>query len=58
MLAKVGFFVRFLNADKVGSPVDLGGYYHADEAKARAAMRPSPTFNELLTQLKQIKSPL
>jgi isocitrate dehydrogenase len=28
-----------------GSPVDIGGYYHSDEAKTSAAMRPSPTLN-------------
>ncbi len=28
-----------------GEPVDLGGYYHPDPAKAAAAMRPSATFN-------------
>ncbi|MEM7682010.1 MAG: NADP-dependent isocitrate dehydrogenase [Planctomycetota bacterium] len=28
-----------------GSPVDLGGYYQPDDAKADAAMRPSPTLN-------------
>ncbi len=31
-----------------GKPVDLGGYYQPDEAKAAAAMRPSPTFNRIL----------
>jgi isocitrate dehydrogenase len=34
-----------------GSAVDLGGYYHPDSAKAVAAMRPSPTFNEALETL-------
>ena len=28
-----------------GKPVDLGGYYHFDDAKTFAAMRPSPTLN-------------
>jgi isocitrate dehydrogenase len=28
-----------------GKPVDLGGYYLPDDAKASAAMRPSPTLN-------------
>jgi isocitrate dehydrogenase len=28
-----------------GSPVDLGGYFRPDPEKARAAMRPSETFN-------------
>ncbi len=31
-----------------GSPVDIGGYYHPDADKADQAMRPSPSFNELL----------
>jgi isocitrate dehydrogenase len=31
-----------------GAPVDLGGYYRPDPAKAAAAMRPSPTLNRLL----------
>jgi isocitrate dehydrogenase len=34
-----------------GSPVDLGGYYAPDPAKATAAMRPSATFNEALSLL-------
>jgi isocitrate dehydrogenase len=32
-------------AEVQGRPVDLGGYYHVDRAKADAAMRPSATFN-------------
>ncbi|MEM8739805.1 MAG: NADP-dependent isocitrate dehydrogenase [Planctomycetota bacterium] len=31
-----------------GSPTDLGGYYHPDDHKVTAAMRPSPTLNALL----------
>ncbi|WFR84764.1 NADP-dependent isocitrate dehydrogenase [Arthrobacter sp. Y-9] len=31
-----------------GHPVDLGGYYRPDEAKATAAMRPSATLNGLI----------
>ena len=31
-----------------GSPVDLGGYYRPDPAKAEAAMRPSATLNEII----------
>jgi isocitrate dehydrogenase len=31
-----------------GSPVDLGGYYRPDDAKATAAMRPSATFNAII----------
>ncbi|MFJ9607606.1 NADP-dependent isocitrate dehydrogenase [Kitasatospora sp. NPDC101176] len=34
-----------------GSPVDLGGYYQPDPAKAAAVMRPSKTFNEALGNL-------
>jgi isocitrate dehydrogenase len=35
-----------------GSPVDLGGYYRPDPARAAAVMRPSPTFNAALGQLR------
>ena len=31
-----------------GKPVDIGGYYAFDPAKAEAVMRPSPTFNQAL----------
>jgi len=31
-----------------GAPVDIGGYYRPDDAKASAAMRPSATFNAIL----------
>jgi len=31
-----------------GKPVDIGGYYLPDEAKANAALRPSATFNAIL----------
>ena len=31
-----------------GQPVDLGGYYYVDRAKADEVMRPSATFNEAL----------
>ncbi|MFE6869421.1 NADP-dependent isocitrate dehydrogenase [Kitasatospora sp. NPDC057692] len=34
-----------------GSPVDLGGYYQPDPAKAAAVMRPSKTLNEALANL-------
>lgn len=34
-----------------GSTVDLGGYYHPDDEKATAAMRPSPTFNTIIDAL-------
>jgi isocitrate dehydrogenase len=31
-----------------GKPVDIGGYYKADDAKVKAIMRPSATFNAAL----------
>ncbi len=31
-----------------GAPVDLGGYFHVDAAKADAAMRPSATLNAII----------
>jgi isocitrate dehydrogenase len=31
-----------------GKPVDIGGYYKADDAKVEAVMRPSATFNRAL----------
>ncbi|MCF7687705.1 MAG: NADP-dependent isocitrate dehydrogenase [Cephaloticoccus sp.] len=34
-----------------GHPVDIGGYYQPDDAKASAAMRPSQTLNEILAQI-------
>ncbi len=34
-----------------GKPVDVGGYYHPDPAKAAAALRPSATLNAILAQL-------
>ena len=34
-----------------GSPVDIGGYYRPDDAKADAVMRPSKTLNEALGTL-------
>ncbi|GAA4266493.1 NADP-dependent isocitrate dehydrogenase [Frondihabitans peucedani] len=34
-----------------GSPVDIGGYYRPDDAKASAVMRPSATLNEALASL-------
>ena len=35
-----------------GHPVDIGGYYRPDEAKASSVMRPSKTFNEALASLR------
>jgi len=34
-----------------GNPVDAGGYYHFDDEKAAAAMRPSATLNTILAVL-------
>ncbi|MFI9583383.1 NADP-dependent isocitrate dehydrogenase [Streptomyces sp. NPDC052236] len=34
-----------------GSPVDIGGYYRPDVAKATAVMRPSQTFNQAIATL-------
>ncbi len=34
-----------------GHPVDLGGYYRPDDAKASAVMRPSETFNAAVASL-------
>ena len=34
-----------------GKPVDIGGYYRVDPAKASQAMRPSATFNSALASL-------
>jgi len=34
-----------------GKPVDVGGYYQPDEAKAVAALRPSKTLNDILASL-------
>jgi isocitrate dehydrogenase len=48
--AKVDVILQELQAVK-GKPVDLGGYYHTDPAKMKAAMRPSATFNTILDSL-------
>jgi isocitrate dehydrogenase len=34
-----------------GKPVDIGGYYAPDDAKASAALRPSATFNAILAEV-------
>jgi isocitrate dehydrogenase len=34
-----------------GKPVEIGGYYQPDDAKAAAALRPSPTFNTILSTI-------
>ncbi|TXS95802.1 NADP-dependent isocitrate dehydrogenase [Parahaliea maris] len=50
MAANEQKIVDELNAVQ-GAPVDIGGYYHADPAKASVAMRPSATLNGLLDSL-------
>jgi len=37
-----------------GKAIDLGGYYHPDPAKMKAAMRPSATFNTILDSLTHV----
>ena len=34
-----------------GKPVEVGGYYKPDTAKANAALRPSATFNAILAKV-------
>ena len=34
-----------------GRPVDIGGYFHADEVLAEQAMRPSATLNAIIDAL-------
>ena len=34
-----------------GKPTEIGGYYLPDEAKANAVLRPSQTFNDILSKL-------
>ena len=34
-----------------GKPTDIGGYYRPDDAKASAVMRPSATFNRILSSI-------
>jgi isocitrate dehydrogenase len=48
--AKQDAIIGELNASK-GKAMDLGGYYHADPEKVKAAMRPSATFNNILASL-------
>ncbi|MFF1253197.1 NADP-dependent isocitrate dehydrogenase [Pseudarthrobacter sp. NPDC058329] len=38
-------------AEVQGSPVDIGGYYNPNDAKASAVMRPSATLNKVLATL-------
>jgi isocitrate dehydrogenase len=52
LAANIDVILQELSAAK-GKPVDLGGYYHPDPAKMKAAMRPSATFNRILDGLQQ-----
>jgi isocitrate dehydrogenase len=38
-------------AEVQGSPVDIGGYYRPEDAKASAVMRPSATLNQVIAGL-------
>jgi isocitrate dehydrogenase len=38
-------------AEVQGSPVDIGGYYNPDDAKASSVMRPSATLNKVIASL-------
>merc|ERR1712045_222907 len=42
--------------DCQGKPVDIGGYYKLDKAKADAAMNPSETLNDIIRRMSQIES--
>jgi isocitrate dehydrogenase len=42
--------VAELNANQ-GKAIDIGGYYHPDQAKTIAAMRPSATLNSLIASI-------
>jgi isocitrate dehydrogenase len=50
LAANIDVILQELSVAK-GQPVDLGGYYHPDPAKMKAAMRPSATFNRILDSL-------
>ncbi len=45
-----GAIVKELN-DAQGVKIDMGGYYHADSTKVSMAMRPSETFNSILSSI-------
>jgi len=43
-----------INAELIGAqgkPVDMGGYYHPNDAKTEAAMRPSATLNAIINTI-------
>jgi isocitrate dehydrogenase len=46
---KQKFLRSFLATE--GSPKDVGGYFHPNDAKATVAMRPSATLNEILDNI-------
>jgi isocitrate dehydrogenase len=50
LTAKQADIVDELNTVQ-GKPVDIGGYYMPDDAKAIAAMRPSATFNSIIDSI-------
>lgn len=50
--ANLDTILQELSAAK-GNAMDLGGYYHPDPEKMRAAMRPSATFNKILDSIPQ-----
>ena len=50
MAAEQAKVIDELNAAQ-GSPVDIGGYYQPDESRVEQAMRPSPTFNGILSEI-------
>ncbi len=50
LTSKQADIVDELNAVQ-GKPVDIGGYYMPDDAKAIAAMRPSATFNAIIDSI-------
>jgi isocitrate dehydrogenase len=41
--------------DAQGEPADIGGYYMPDDAKAEAAMRPSPALNAIVDGLRSLR---
>lgn len=45
--SKIDAILEEIKAAK-GRAQDIGGYYHPNPAKVKAAMRPSPTFNKIL----------
>ncbi|MEZ6151598.1 MAG: NADP-dependent isocitrate dehydrogenase [Pirellulaceae bacterium] len=50
LLQRESQIVAELNAAQ-GQPINLGGYYQPDPALTTAAMRPSATFNQIISQL-------